>query len=209
MKIPDPRGKTVFRQAVEKTVCASIEQDKNWLAFLAEIQHKESMGFWEQWYVDMFCQKHFDNFDVYDAWSFIQLHSALWNGSIGWASVFLGETPGKDQDREGNNAKLKKLASPFGAVFEPSIGAVMNDDGAFWWNAPINFAKHNRETNQWKKISLEPKCIPIEVGYTNAEISYFHVFTTTNALARWPYYSQWIHIFVSLEKNTRSDGDVL
>jgi hypothetical protein len=195
----DPTGKTVWRQALEEVVSDLLEEDKAWYTLLAETQHKQASGFWEPWYVEMFCQKHFGGFDLYDAWAFLQLHYGLASGQIGWCSVYIGEKPGRDADEEGNNAILSRLQEPFGAKFGPGNGFVVNDDGVFWWDETINFAKHNPDTDKWASEPIEKWTLPLEVGSTDVATTFAHM--NCGGLARWPYYSKYIQVFHVFDVN--------
>ncbi|WP_145412717.1 hypothetical protein [Paenibacillus xylanexedens] len=139
------------------------------------------------------------DFDIYEAYCFLQVWSGLLSGKIATARIITGIGPKKDADIEGNNAILSKLLHPFKAEFIPSNSG---SDGYFEWLEPLRLQTQNillKNSDQIQQVQVESNSIPLEVGYTSAYKTYEYMSTEIGAVARYPYNSNHIYIFYNLD----------
>jgi hypothetical protein len=139
--------------------------------------------------------KQFD-IDVYDAYCFMNVWADLFSGKIARAKVWIGHTPKKNVDIEGNNEILSKLVYPFKAEFLPSK---IGDDGYFKWLKELELQIENISESLVDYVTIEPTAIPLEVGYSSSFKTFEYLTTGGGAIARYPYNSEDIFIFYNLD----------
>lgn len=137
-----------------------------------------------------------------DAYAFAKIHAALCRGQIARALIKIGHSPFADADVEANDAALKSLPYPFSGSF---IGGKADYDGNLSWAKPIRMdAGAVDEPDRY--VFIPPKTIPLEVGYTSAPTTLAHL-STSRALARWAYESEFIYLWVVTDLSWQVGAD--
>ena len=153
-----------------------------------------SRGFYNQELVDAVVQKYINRYDIYDAYTFMQIWGLLGTGHCLHCKIYINETPDSDKETESNNLKLKNLPHPFYGEFEGGPG---DDDGILGWSDEIDI-----KTEWDEKYSCNYKVgitVPLEVGYTEAFTTLFHI-CHSGGVARWAYQSKFVYLFL-INKN--------
>lgn len=188
----------------EKTndLCRSPEGARVIATYVSQMED----GFWDANYLDIFLQKwdRFNRYTIYDACAFSEIHTAIALGQILLVKVHVGTVPYSDSEIEENNLALAQIGdgvyhlwddtgildippTSFSATF---WGGKADADGLFAWHQPIEFSANTPE-NGIVHQTIDPGCIPLEIGYTNAWTSLGHLIQE-RGLARWPYDSKVI-----------------
>lgn len=147
-------------------------------------------------FVDAICQKFkkVDFINIYDAHFINTIETFIKLGKIYYKVIELGDTPSGNNELEENNNKLKNLPNQFKAEFLPSSGRGAENDGYFeLLEGTITFEYENGNIDEGRK-EVGYLHIPLEVGTTESYITYKHIMMR-GGVARWPYYSNQIHIF--------------
>ncbi|MGD8500730.1 MAG: hypothetical protein PVJ86_08790 [Phycisphaerales bacterium] len=177
---------------LRKTVHDLFLEQPEWAKCLAQYQHKMESGFFPFWYTDAIVQHegYYWTYDIYDAFCFAVIHTAIKTGDILTAQVDIGETPSTDKNYIRNNYLLQMACKPFWGEF---WGEKRDTDGLFGWRQPVIFGQVllDGEIREGKIGSTE---VPLEVGYTNGSRTLLHL-CTGGGLARWPYGSPVVHLF--------------
>lgn len=185
-----------------------LAQEPQWGPVLVQYIEQMQNGFYPQGFVDAVCQSSFAWYpDLYVAYCFANVCAWIGAGLVLTAKVEVGEEPEPDKEMERNNAILSDLPWPFEAEFTGPASRQDNDDGIFSWDEPVEFGQilHTGE----KKVALiAPRGIPLEVGTTNADRTLRHILQN-GGLARWPYESMWIYLFIPTKGLIRSVIDRL
>lgn len=122
---------------------------------------------------DVITQRWRGSFDLYDAYVFGQIYAGLRAGCITITPIYLGLEPSSDAQLNKNQTKLAGLPSPFTATIQNGGG---DNDGEFAWT----------ETIVVGTVELEPRHVPLEIGYTRPLTTLWHLHLE-RGLARWPY----------------------
>lgn len=135
-----------------------------------------------------------------DAWGFLQAYMNVLTGRWRIAAVTVGDTPLRDKETEGNNARLQGLAPHFGAVFEGGAG---DHDGSFWWHDHLHLGgplRINDKPVDGPPVTVGPDKVILEVGCQDVgkTLTLMHQY---KALARWPYGSDRMWIFYDCSEN--------
>lgn len=187
------KGIYVFHEvAVRKIVHGLFLKEPEWAKCLAQYQRKMESGFFPYWYIDSILQSlgRYWRFDIYDAFCFAVIHTAIKSGDILTAQVDIGVEPFADKRHMVNNRLLQEACEPFWGKF---WGDTKDSDGLFGWRRPVTFGQVLLDGSIYEEV-IEPMSIPFEVGYTDGSRSLLHLFTD-GGLARWPYGSSRIHLF--------------
>lgn len=111
--------------------------DDEWGPFLVELTRDVKQGVYDQWLVDAIGQrpKGFD-FDIYDAFPFSAVLSAILNGDVVVCGLQVSSEPKADECVIDNNDALKALSKvgPFHAEVKSQK---WDDDGVLYWTEPI------------------------------------------------------------------------
>jgi len=172
---------------IQEIFCDKPEEAQATYTILAKLRNGE----YDQNFVDMMMQKMDNDYDITDAFYFGKILASFAKGELFIGYVELGESPGKDNQVDKNNEKLKKLTHPFEANFSTSYGAGYNSDGIFKWKEEIVLRNYFGKTR-----TITEKEIPLETGYTNSDTTYCHLFVYNHALARWGYNQKGINIIL-------------
>jgi len=175
---------------------------------------KLNEGFYERSWVNNFIQEswHKGKFDLVDAYLFANLWTELNTGQILVTHIDIDDEPQGDKSIHNS-----EILSGLGFIESQIDGSVCeitgewcggNDIGDGWiqWNNPLRFSKlqrHSRgnkyETKE-ETVWINPRKVTLEVGYTKITTSWYHLsLAGGGSLARWPYDSKEITIFVRPE----------
>jgi|GEM_PF-5594423 len=84
----------------------------------------------------------------------------------------------------------------------PSTG-LADQDGSFTWKSTVKFSVQRydgtaKKVRKPRPVSVAPRTVPLEVGYTKGSRTMLHL-SADLGLARWPYGSEAITVFVTLD----------
>lgn len=180
-----------------------LAQEPQWGPVLVQYIEQMQNGFYPQGFVNAVYQPAFDWYpDIYTAYCFAHVNAWIGTGLVLTAKVEAGEEPLPDRDVEGNNAILNELPRPFEAEFTGPASNWDKDDGVFSWTEPVEFGQI-LYTGTEKVSIVAPRRISLEVGTTQADTTLCHILQN-GGLARWPYGSIWIYLFVPTNELLRS-----
>lgn len=168
-----------------------IAQSGNWESVLRQYVTKLKSGFWDWDYVNSCFQLGYGDIDIYAAYCFAHFHTWVSIGKVLTAAIDLGLEPERDELIEENNKRLARLPGPFSGHF---AGGNHSNDGYVKWSEPIEFGQIDCTGREVMAV-IKPKSIPLEVGLTRPDTTIYHILGD-HALARWPYSSERIHLFV-------------
>lgn len=180
--------RTGHEVAVHKAV-NDLMGDVRWMSLLADVVNKLRSGYYLSGWVDVILQ-HWEGdarYDLYDAYCFAQIHSAVLSGRILVAEVETCGTPADDKQVTKNNAILGRLPKPFTGKFN---GGVSDEDGWIAWNSATMFGQEIGNGSK-KRDVIPPSRLPLEVGYTKGSRTLLHL-AMERGVARWPYGSSRI-----------------
>jgi hypothetical protein len=194
-----------FQTALRTVADRRLAADSALLSEIWNLQLKLNQGHFDRAWVAALMQPWNGNFDVYDAWGFSILWSALIHGRVAYAVCAVGQTCHGDRSpmnqeilsnmtsvaRNGRSVRCK-------AEF---IGGPGDNDGKFSWLDPLEFDRHGASHDPCR---LEPFVIPagsvaLEVGTTSVGATFGHIFAETG-VARWPYGSEYLYVFYPVER---------
>lgn len=115
------------------------------------------------------------------------------SGQVRTALIPVGARPGRDVDREGNRAKLRRGLPPeFSAEVEDALNH-FGDGSLAWTDTPMPWT---RGEGAEPSAPLSTWCTgaPLEIGHTDASRSLLHLLES-GSLARWPYGSEDVWLF--------------
>jgi hypothetical protein len=135
------------------------------------------------------------DYDVYDAYAFLRVHQILFSGVVARSRIEVGRMPYPDRCIKENNDALRTLPRPFEACFAPQRGRGANSDGSFSWTEKISACRTSLvDLPIYRLVDVEPRDVPLEVGTTAASKTWSHLIM--GGVARWPYESKWIYLYV-------------
>ena len=194
---------STHKQATKKIVDDLLENDAEWRDCLYDYLRKLKSGYFHKETVDSLLQK-FERFpyDIYDAYCYAKLHHLLLTEKIASALVYKGATPRGDKEIEYHNFILAKREDSH--FFGEFWGGLADDDGYFSWDVPLNFeVKKGSLTDdkiERKSVIIEPRRLPLEVGYTAGSTTILHLFSS-GGVARWPYGSEDIFLYILTDES--------
>lgn len=131
-----------------------------------------------------------ERFDIteLDAFFFSKIYTGIASGKIGLIEIEMNQEAKKNKMITENNDILDSLVYPFQSKFMPTNGCGYNDDGFFKWDTDIKFGIqfHSEKGRMDKTILVPPSIVPLEIGYTEALTTYFHIIER-KGVARYPY----------------------
>ena len=168
-----------------------IAQSEHWKPVLKQYVTKLRSGFWEKDYVNSCFQLTHSNTDIYAAYCFAHFHAWIGIGKILMAVIELGLEPSRDSAIAKMNEKLAFLPKPFTGAF---WGGHDDQDGFIKWDESIEFGQTDCTGREVIAI-IKPRRVPLEVGLTRPDTTIYHILGQ-GGLARWPYNSEYIYLFV-------------
>jgi hypothetical protein len=186
----------------KKVVDDFIKKTPGALDVLYDIMQKlKKGGVWPSWYVDAIVQKHWEGYDLYDAFWFARINMFYAEGGLGTGLIKVGAEPLKDREIEGNNNLLQDLPDGFSAVFR---GGTYDCDGDLVWNHPIELdCVLDMNTHKFGTMIVPAHNASLEVGTTTAWRTWFHLYET-QSVARWCYGSKDIVVLMLSEEAQRN-----
>lgn len=191
-------GKAI-REAADKVLRSDWRSRRVICDYLVKMQ----LGHFSKSYLDTVLQKWRDSpYDLYDAYTFCQVHGLILRGAIAMAEVNIGYEPQADKEVAFHKEVLQRRDDKL--FYGDFWGEKTEYDGWVNWTRPTRF-EIKRCDDKGRLIGrdfpvLEPREVPLEVGYTEGSRTLTHL-RFRGALARWPYGSQIITIWVVVDPN--------
>ncbi len=199
-------GISTHKRAVMEVVDRMMAESQEARECLYEYQQKLHAGLFSQSHVDAILQKwNHSGYDIYDAYAFSRVHSQLCSGSIVSARVDISAMPRGDKEIEYHNSVLNKRESRL--FFGEFWGGLADSDGYLTWVKPLEFEVGkcilDDDTIERKSVLIKPRRVPLEVGTTEGSRTIVHL-GFDGGLARWPYGSEEIHVYVVIDDSIRA-----
>jgi hypothetical protein len=172
----------LFRQAAEQVVDEKM-QDPEWAGLITQtLTDLKAGNVYPKSYVDVLMQKQRGSFDVYEAYLFMKVHSAIWSGEVALFQIPVGSQPFRG--KQDVNEVLSGLQFPFSAEYQGSGG---RSDGFVKWEKPINAVWTHREIDERTFVIVPADECPLEVGTVSAYKTFIYLLTNRRpGVARWP-----------------------
>ena len=168
-----------------------MAQTEHWEPVLRQYITRMCSGFWDDEYLAYAFQLTQGNGDIYAAFCFAHLHSWIGIGKVLIADIEIGTGPGRDSEIDKNNQLLARLPAPFSGKF---WGNNDSCDGYVKWHKPIELGQIDCTGREIVTV-IPPRSVPLEVGLTRPDTTIYHILRE-HGLARWPYGSKRIRLFV-------------
>jgi hypothetical protein len=155
---------------------------------------------------------------VHQTAAFAYLHALVGGGSVAYVPISTGGTPGPDSDRSGNARRLEDTFSPFKAELDMTQNGA-DFDGTLSWGETIrmerstgafyyeNSCVEQRQSRLNYLTTCPPDWAPLEVGDSWPSRTLLHLLEF-GAVARWPYGSEFILLFINFGWGPRAKARV-
>ena len=193
-------------QALDAHIESLLAKDPQWSEFLTQVQRRMNGGAFSD--VDDVVQYAAivrKPYTYADAYVMANIHGALYEHKIARLTITMPLTAPPDKNLEAVAEVFQGKMAPF--VLE-MWGGYGDQDGILSWDRPVRAylpgyepteaSGSYQQSQQVQQIRLPPGHIPLEVGSTLASRSWFHLLQD-GGLARWPYESNEIHVYVVLQ----------
>jgi hypothetical protein len=185
-----------------------LDSDPKTAAIIPECIHGIRTGRWNRDYLDAVGQLALggpSKWPRHEVAAFSRLHSHLMTGAVSEVEIEVGVAPFPDAKRDANASVLQHLPPPFSAYVDR---VQCNDDQDGWleWNQPISLTRpvgvayYASGTGHPKPVSMRSIIpageVPLEIGTTLPSRTLLHL-GWDRGVARWPYESTCIRLFVS------------
>jgi hypothetical protein len=204
---------TTIYEYAEKNVCDEALKDPAWKTVLSDVYIRMMTGFYDQKILDVILQKYRCNYDIYDAYSFTLIFSAIFTGDVAIMELNIGEKPFADKEVKKNNETISRvekielleninsgIQENTGKIFRGEFwGGLADSDGIIEWKKSIRMHKFSEDGSS-TIINVPGRSVPLEVGYTSGGRTYNHLFSE-HGLARWPYESTNVTLLVLINKD--------
>jgi hypothetical protein len=197
----------VFQRSLEELATTRLTKDSTLLKDIWRLQVQLNRGHFARDWVDALMQSHADKFDMYDAYGFAVLWSAILKGDIFYAVCDIGRECARNTSISSNNgvlSSLKQIVDAAGARVRCEAefsGGLADSDGHFAWLDAMKFSRHRGcqladgfKPCSYDEVEVAPDRLPLEVGTTMVGTSCGHIFAE-RGLARWPYWSTKLFLF--------------
>ena len=192
---------SIHKSVVRELVNDNMADDPQFCSFVADYLRKMRRGFFSQESIDMVVQK-IHGYDIYDAYCFAQVRRLISSGELAMATLDIGFMPRADVEVEYHNLILQK--APDCHFWGEFWGGLADEDGYLTWAEDVVFERQfwseNDDSIERLFLQIEPYHIPLEVGYTESSRTWIHL-CYDGALARWPYNSRLIYVFIMVDKD--------
>jgi len=174
----------IMKEGIDKDLCK-----KGWANCTAVYLKKLRKREFNDEYADIVFQDYRGKITIYDAYAFMQVHAMRCSGKLAMVRVYVGAGPSKDEKVKENNEILFNMPDGFKAFFEGGKGV---GDGQLRWEKDItlDMVRVRGDKEKHELLTIGPGAAVLEVGYTNALTTLYHLSRTS--LARWPYGQEWI-----------------
>jgi hypothetical protein len=201
-----PAMSNVFQKSLEQIAEERLSENPKLLSAMWLLHLRLKRGHFAKEWVDALMQSHKDRSDLYDAYGFAILWSAILKGEIYHAVCEIGRQCGRDASIAYNNEILSSVTQIVGqshthvrcqAEFSGGLG---DSDGHFAWLDTLHFCRHRNQPHtdatlcSYETVSVDACQVPLEVGATSVGTSCGHIFSE-RGLARWPYGSTRLYLF--------------
>ncbi|KUL50597.1 hypothetical protein ADL28_25340 [Streptomyces violaceusniger] len=149
--------------------------------------------------------------------AFLELHALVGSGAVTYTCISTGGAPGADADREGNAAKLAQTHPRFTAHLDMTQNGA-DADGTLRWEGRLEVSRPTgaffygsacRNASQSilvKPANVAASSVPLEVGDSWPSRTLMHLIQY-GAVARWPYGSKLIWLFLNFNRGVDWWGD--
>ena len=211
-----------IEHGVLRQLKGNSKKSKEWKNVTFDYMEKLNEGFYEKSWVNNFIQEswHKGKFDLVDAYLFANLWTDLNTGQILVTRIDIDAEP--QGDKSIHNPKILSGLNFIENQIDGSVCEITGEwrggndigDGSIQWNNPLKFSKlqcHNNKHEMKEEVMcINPRKVTLEVGFTKITTSWYHLSRMGGgSLARWPYGSKEIAIFVRPEdwfRNQKSPG---
>ena len=197
------KKRTGYHGILQATVKEIFRKQPEFLTLALETEEKLNTGFYNQRFVNAFAQDFHYDFDVVDAYLWGQFWAELITGELLFTSINIGHEPGSDKGKH-NEQILTDLENHFFLHAETDeeirvsatwVGGNDIGDGNFKWKEAVKFNQWQGSPDRVKTVEVLNGNVMLEVGYTKSTTTMLHLKESTG-LARWPYGSTEISVFV-------------
>jgi len=202
-----PKMSNVFQRSLEDIADQRLADDSKLLSAMWQVQLKLNAGFFAKGWVDALVQTHSDRYDIYDAFGFAMLWSALLRGEIIYAICDIQQRCAANRNVSQNHGALSlvsRILGPGGTTVRCNAafyGNARDNDGYFEWYDRLDFSRHeNTSIHDCSTSSFVATVgvgrgeLPLEVGDTKVGTTCGHIFGE-GGLVRWPYGSTQLYLF--------------
>ncbi len=190
---------SVYTQASERIFDELCEEDSQWLTITAQTAIKLRKGYYEPHGMIDALGQYWGMPSLPEVHSFMQLWQHLHEGDIAVTRLHVGRAPLKDAEIEGNNEILQEWVRRFGIRVEAEFwGGLADNDGYIQVLEPIKLDTVNVSDMRItvEHGGAESLAYPLEVG-TQSWSKTLITLRTQGLLARWPYHSEDIWLFLT------------
>ena len=206
----------VFQRSLEEMTDNHLSEDPQLLNDMWQLQLRLNRRHFAGDWVDALMQPHEPRYNMYDAYGFAILWSALIKGNLLYAVCEIGQHCGSNSNVSRNDgvlSSLNQIVDSSGSTVRCRAdfsGGLADNDGGFEWLDPMNFSRHfdvdskiGLSTCNYDLVTVPPNRLPLEVGATSIGTSCGHIFAE-GGLVRWPYWSERLFLFCALPGFTES-----
>lgn len=178
-------------------------------AVLAKMMDDLQSGHWPAWYVDTICQP--SRTHTAGAWPMEQIYAFMFvddwiqRGALAVVDIEVGQEPHRDSQRIANQEALDAIKGPYVAIVDQDQHCG-DGDGTLTWTGQISIS-FRADPGEWNGTAstawvdgavTKVAHAPLEIGSTLASTTVFRL-GESRALARWPYGSKSIRLFLDTD----------
>jgi hypothetical protein len=197
------KKRTGYHGILQATVKKIFREQPEFFPIALEIEEKLNTGFYNPRFVNAFAQDFYYDFDVVDAYLWGQFWAELLTGELLFTSIDIGHEPESDKGKHNEQILTDLKNHPFFhaetdeeiRVSATWVGSNNIGDGNFRWKGAVKFNQWEGAPNKVKTVEVQNGNVMLEVGYTKSTTTMLHLLESTG-LARWPYNSTEISVFV-------------
>ena len=196
-----------YHASIEDGVNEVFRQKPEWLPVAFEAMEKLNAGFYESRWVNAFVQQFYGKFDIVDGYLWACLWSDLILGKLLVSWVKIGHEPGPDKSEHNkqilgalkNHSFVHSATKTKVKMSATWVGSNNIGDGNFSWNGIMKFEQYQGSPDRVKYVNISSGSTMLEAGYTRLTTTTWHL-NSSGHLARWPYGSTEIAVFVRPNK---------
>ena len=197
------KKRTGYHGILQATVKKIFRKQPEFFSLACEIEEKLNTGFYNPRFVNAFAQDFYYDFDVVDAYLWGQFWAELLTGKLLFTSINIGHEPESDKGKHNEQILTDLENHPFFntetdeeiRVSATWVGSNNIGDGIFKWKGAVKFDQWEGAPNKVKTVEVQNGNVMLEVGFTKSTTTMLHLLESTG-LARWPYNSTEISVFV-------------
>lgn len=204
---------TIYQDAANQVVAKWL-QDSEKARVLYETTSRLNSNFYDKHYVDFLLQNGNPRkryYDTTDALPFCILHYHLQKGDIVVCDLPIYREPMSDDSYYENKKILEESLKQLVPVADTSLpvtfnvdvwGGTQDADGILKWSPVLAFSRMNQQQAIW----LPTTEVSLEIGYQDGTKTLMQIRGQTG-LARWPYGSKTVRVFVWHNESNRFPED--